>query len=49
MKKRKARYTIEMFGLDTESVLTELAKQVFFERHTDSIKAIITEISTYRP
>lgn len=46
---QKARYTIEMFGLDTEAILTELAKQVVFESHPEQINAIITEISTYRP
>ena len=48
-KRRKAQFTIDMFGLNTEPVLMELAKQVFFERHPASIQAIITEISTYRP
>lgn len=49
VKKQKAKYTIDMFGLDTEPILTELAKQTFFERQPDTIKGIITEISTYRP
>lgn len=48
-KKQKAEYTIEMFGLNTEPVLTELAKQIFLERHPDKIRDLITEISTYRP
>lgn len=48
-KEKKARYTIDLFGLDTEPVLMELAKQVLLERYPDSIKSIITEISTYRP
>lgn len=48
-KKKKAEYTIEMFGLNTESVLTERAKQICFERYPDEMKNIIIEISTYRP
>ena len=49
VKTQKARFTIEMFGLDTEPILTELAKQAFFERQPDAIKELITAISTYRP
>ena len=49
VKKQKAKYTIDMFGLDTEPILTELAKHAFFERQPDTIKGIITEISTHRP
>lgn len=48
-KKRKSRYTIEMFGLDTEPVLMEIAKQVFFESNPELIRSIILETSTYRP
>lgn len=48
-KQQKARYTIEMFGLDTEPILTELAKQAFFEQQPDTIRNLITSISTYRP
>ena len=46
---RKAKYTIDMFGLDEESTLIELAKQIYRERNPNSINAIINEISTYRP
>lgn len=48
-KQKKAKYTIEMFELNTESILTELAKQVFFESNPKEIMDIITAISTYRP
>ena len=48
-KEQKARYTIDMFGLDTEPILTELAKQAFYEQQPDTIRDIITAISTYRP
>lgn len=48
-KQQKARYTIGMFGLDTEPILTELAKQAFFEQQPDTIRHLITSISTYRP
>lgn len=48
-KQQKARCTIEMFDLGSEPVLMEIAKQRFFESHPEAIRAIIAEISTYRP
>ena len=48
-KWKKAKYTIDMFGLAEESTLNELAKQIYRERNPDQINAIINEISTYRP
>ena len=48
-KRQKAISTITMFDLDTEPVLVEIAKQRFFEQHPEPIRAIITEISTYKP
>ena len=46
---QKARCTIEMFALDSEPVITEIAKQRFLESHPEVIRAIIAEISTYKP
>lgn len=48
-RREKAQYTIEMFGLAEEATLSELAKQISFDRNPEHINAIIKEISTYRP
>ena len=47
INKQKAEYTIEMFNLNSEARLTELAKQIHFERNSEEIKNIVLEISTY--
>lgn len=48
-RRKKAEYTIEMFGLAKESTLIERAKQIYRERNPDYINDIVREISTYRP
>ena len=46
--KKKARYTIDMFNLDSEAKLMEMAKQIQFERQPEEIKRIVIDISTYK-
>lgn len=48
-RRKKAQYTIDMFGLAKESTLIERAKQIHRERNPEYINEIISEISTYRP
>ena len=46
--KEKARFTLELFNLHTEQKLTEIAKEIAFERNPTLVKQIVLEISTYR-
>ena len=48
-KKDKALYTIALFGLDSEPILTELAKDVFAKQHPKEMMDLVTKISTYIP
>ena len=48
-KKEKALYTIALFGLDSEPILTELAKDVFAKQHPKEMIDLVTKISTYIP
>lgn len=43
----KAKFTIDMFNLNSEAHLMEKAKQILFERNSQSAQSIILEISTY--
>lgn len=47
--REKAIFTLHLFNLQSEQKLTEIAKQVAFERNPCNIQAIVLEISTYKP
>lgn len=46
-RRKKALFTIKLFGLDRESTLFELAKQIEAEKDTARIQARIKQISQY--
>ena len=47
--KKKAKETINIFNLNSEGKLNEIAKQIEFEHYPDTIRRIIKEISCYSP
>lgn len=47
--REKAIYTLDLFNLQSEQKLIEIAKQIAFERNPISVQEIVLQISTYRP
>lgn len=46
--KQKAKKTIDMFRLNDEGKLTEIIKQIEFDKKPENIQKIIEEITTYK-
>lgn len=49
VQKAKARATIQMFKLNSEEVILELAKEFHSEAVPEAISRLITGVSTYKP